>query len=510
MWLVADVTPTPVGQLSPDGRWRWDGAAWRPLAADLPAWASTKLRSTATWAAVAFVLAAGVMADQALRNGKFGLATSFTLLIAAFALLWVGRPMRLESRTLIAIGVVFAAWCSLRASPWLLWPDLIAALVLLGAAASLAVRGSVYDLGAIDALARSFHGMIQLVAGIGFVARPILRSRNRVSSAIPFARGVLIALPIAALLAGLLASADPVFASFFNLNIDLGQLLLDVFFVAVGSLVAAGLLRLALAEPLDRVDGPVWRLGATEALVVLAILDAVFLAFALAQVMAATGAAAETLRTAGVTYSDYARSGFFQLLWVSGITLALLIFFSRISAFKESKTRLAFLVLAECAIALTLMIVVVAFRRLSLYEEAYGFTMLRLYSHVFAVWIGLVFLLLAADFIGLWSHRRWFIGATATTAAAVLLGLNIASPEAIVVALNTDHAQITHKIDSAYLAELSSDATPALLASRAGLDPGLRQQVTDAACAGPRIYSLRVAAFNWADAQAVAARQAGC
>src|SRR5207249_248896 len=138
---------------------------------------------------------------------------------------------------------------------------------------------------------------------------------------------------------------------------------------------------------------------------------------ALAQVMAASGAAAETLKSAGLTYSDYARSGFFQLLWVSGITLALLIIFSRISAFKEPKTRLAFLVLAECAIALTLMTVVVAFRRLNRYAEAYGFTMLRLYSHLFAVWIGLVLLWLAAAFIGLRRHRRWSIGAAAATAA---------------------------------------------------------------------------------------------
>src|SRR2546426_12742653 len=107
--------------------------------------------------------------------------------------------------------------------------------------------------------------MIQLFAAIAFVPRPILRSRNRVSSAIPFARGVLIALPIAALLAGLLAAADPVFASFFNLNIDLGQLLLDASLVAVGSFVAAGLLRLALGEPPDRGGGPAWGVGATEA-----------------------------------------------------------------------------------------------------------------------------------------------------------------------------------------------------------------------------------------------------
>src|SRR5205814_5010546 len=134
-------------------------------------------------------------------------------------------------------------------------------------------------------------------------------------------------------------------------------------------------------------------------------------------------AAADTLRSAGLTYADYARSGFFQLLWVSGITLALLVLFSRIGNFAERNARLAFTVLACCAIALTLMIDVVAFRRLSLYEEAYGFTMLRLYSHVFAVWVAVVFLLLAVDFLGVWSRRRWFVGAMLTTATAVLLGL---------------------------------------------------------------------------------------
>jgi hypothetical protein len=184
----------------------------------------------------------------------------------------------------------------------------------------------------------------------------------------------------------------------------------------------------------------------------------VFAAFALAQVLAATGAAAETLRNAGVTYSDYARSGFFQLLWVSGITLAVLILFSRISAFKERSSKLAFLILAEVAIALTMMIDVVAFRRLSLYEEAYGFTMLRLYSHVFAVWLDVVFLFLAADFLGVWRNRRWFIGATATSACVLLLGLNVVNPEAIVSSTPTARRPRTN--DTSYLAEVRDATRP--------------------------------------------------
>jgi uncharacterized protein DUF4153 len=498
-----------VGQLSADGRWRWDGAAWQPVIPS-PAWVSTTVRSHAGWGTLGAALAIGLLADQWLRTGAFGLAAAATLIAAAAAIVGLGRLERIESRVLAAGAVLFGAAFAFRASPWLLWPDLGAALLLLGSAAALSTRGSIFDLGAAELIARSIHGLIHLLGGVAYIVRPVFTIRGRMAAAFPIARGLVIAVPIAAVLAALLASADPVFASFFNLNVDVGRLVVDVIYVVMGSLVAAGLLRLAASTEVERVDGPSWRLGATEALVVLVILDAVFVAFALAQVLAATGAAASTLRNAGVTYSDYARSGFFQLLWVSGITLAVLILSSRISAFNERRSRLAFLALAEVAIALTIMIDVVAFRRLSLYEEAYGFTMLRLYSHVFAVWVGIVYLLLAADFMDLWRARRWFIGAAAITASLVLLGLNAVNPEAVVVAFNTNHAQTAHKIDSEYLSELSSDATPALLASRAELEPALQQQVTNAACQGPHTYAPPLAGYNWSDAAAAAARHTSC
>lgn len=494
--MVADVTPSRAGELSA-------GAA-------LPAWANSTVRFNATWVALFSALLVGLAADQALRVGAFGLGASITLVLGCVVLIRAGAIERLEARLLVAAAATFAVWFTVRASPWLLWPDLLAAVSLLGLAASLTVRGSLLDLGAAELGARILQATIQVSAGAGFVVRPVFRARGRIGTAVPVARGLLIAAPIAVVIGVLLASADPVFASFFNLNIDFGRLLLDIVFVILGALSIAGLLRLAASEPVDRVDGPSWRLGATEALVVLAVLDAVFAAFAIAQVLAATGAATDTLRSAGVTYADYARSGFFQLLWVGGITLGILFVFSRISRLSDSRSRLAFMVLAQFAIALTLMIDVVAFRRLSLYEEAYGFTMLRLYSHVFAGWIAVVFVLLAVDFLGLWKGRRWFIGAAAATALGVLLSLNFVNPEALVVALNTNHARTTQKLDAAYLSDLSSDATPALLQSRSSIDPSLRGQVDQVACAKSRTYAPPLAAFNWSDAQAAAARRAEC
>jgi len=323
-------------------------------------------------------------------------------------------------------------------------------------------------------------------------------------------RGLVIAIPICVLLSALLASADPIFASFFTLNVDFGRLVADAFFVVLGGLAMAGLIRVSAAEPVDRIDGPLWRLGATEALVVLAILDAVFAAFAFAQVLAATGSAADTLRSAGVSYSDYARSGFFQLLWAGCITLVLLILFSRITGLAKREHKLAFLILSETAIALTLAIVVVAFRRLSLYEQAYGFTMLRLYSHIFAVWMAIVFVFLAAEMLGVWRRRRWFVGAIASSAAAVLLALNFVNPEAVVVALNVNHAQATGKVDTAYLAELSSDATPALLEAAATVSPRLEHDLAGVACRGPHAYAPAITAFNFSDSDAAAARRSSC
>jgi hypothetical protein len=459
---------------------------------------------------VAAALIAGLVTDQALRVGAFGLGTSVALAFLALALVFVASVERFESRLLAGAAAVFAAWLSVRASPWLVWPDLAAGLILVGSAAAFARRGSLLNIGMAEAAARGFHAMLHWTVGAAWAIRPITAMRGHFASAAPVVRGLLIATPVAVVVAALLASADPVFASFLTLNLDFSQLLADAFFVLVGSLVMAGLLRSAAAEPLDRVDGPSWRLGATEGLVVLAVLDAIFAAFAFAQAIAATGAAGDTLRAAGVTYADYARSGFFQLLWVAGITLVVLVLFSRITALHQPSSKRAFILLAEVAIVLTLLIVAVASMRLSLYENAYGFTMLRLYSHLFAGWVAVVFLLLAADLGGVFRRRRWFVGATAITALTLLLVLNFANPEALVARFNVDRAAATGKLDPQYLTELSGDAVPTLLASRAELQPAQFSQIKIAVCNGPRTYAPSPAAFNVAEADAASARRESC
>jgi hypothetical protein len=158
---MSDDAAAQIGRLSADRKWRWDGAAWQPAAGEaapvaVPAWMSLKLRDRATWMTVVAVLVVGLIADQFLRAGAVGLGASLTFAAAAVALIFAGRIVRLEARLLAAAAVLFGTWLSLRASPWLLVPDIAVALVLLVVAASLAARGSVLDLGFAEAAARAF------------------------------------------------------------------------------------------------------------------------------------------------------------------------------------------------------------------------------------------------------------------------------------------------------------------------------------------------------------------
>jgi two-component system sensor histidine kinase BaeS len=275
-------------------------------------------------------------------------------------------------------------------------------------------------------------------------------------------------------------------------------------------LIAVGLARAASAVPMGPLPRAAWRLGGIETLVVLIALDLVFATFTVAQVVAATGAGAAVIRSQNLTYAEYAHSGFFQLLWVAGLTLVLLLVLRSFVDLGDGVIRRAFLVAAELAIVFTLLIVAVAFQRLSLYVSVYGLSMLRLYSLVFAGWIALVYLALGVSLLGAGGRRQWFPGAMALAGIAGLLALNVASPEAIVARYNLAATQQTQRFDPDYLVTLSVDAIPALAEAMPAMAPAARATVYERVCRGPASRAPDWAALNWSDVAADAARRRVC
>ena len=413
---------------------------------------------------------AALLADVAVRAGVASVSGSLLVLVVASALVATGTVANRRAWPLLGAAAVVGSCLMLRSSPWLVLPDVIAAAGLLALAATYAKAGDPFDMTVGDGVVRGAVAGIDLVAGPAYAleaARPFVRLR----AAAPVVRGAVLAGPVVAVLALLLGSADPVFASFFRLPTDVGELVLHAVLLSMGAWGMAGLFRSASTASVK--DGraldtrPI--LGRTEAMVLLGGLVVLFSVFAVSQVVAVTGGADHVLRTEGLTYAEYARSGFFQLIAVATITLGLIV---AVRAVVHGGMGGGLLVVGEAAAVLTLAIVVVAVRRLHLYEAAFGLTMLRLMSTVVATWIGCVFAMLCVD-LGTDRRRRWLLPASVGLGLVVLVGLHAVNPEAVVVRRNVEHFERTGRLDVDYLASLEDDADSAI-ADHLDIAPQLR------------------------------------
>lgn len=430
-------------------------------------------------AVLGMAVAAGVVFDLAVRSGFTVLAGSLLVVVLASEPAVTGRLRNQQAQGLLAVAAVFGLFLSVRAAPWLVAVDVAVCAGLLVMGASFARGGSVLDVRAVDLLARGFEAVAHGAAAPGFLARAAETRRVRaMPKTAAVVRGALVAVPVVLVLGLLLASADAVFASFFSFSFDAGSLLAHAVLIAAGAWGAGGLLRLASSASGVAPDAHVARFGAVETGVVLGSLVALYTAFAVAQVVAVSEGGRRVLETAGLTYAEYARSGFFQLLAVGVLTLlTLTVLRSSITAGPRPLT-----LLAGASVLLTLVVVGVAVRRLHLYEQAFGLTVARLLAVLFAVWVGAVFTLLGASLAGVARDRSWLAAGSVGTGVALLFVVNVMNPEAVVVRRNLAHAERTGKFDSSYLHDLSEDAVPTLVDGLDRVPAEERTATLDAIC----------------------------
>jgi hypothetical protein len=271
---------------------------------------------------------------------------------------------------------------------------------------------------------------------------------------------------------GLFASADPAYSRLVHAALPLDNVpdLIGrafLFGIVAAAVLAAGyLLRFT-----PRFDGlapapgrPFHRL---EWAVPLAMLDLLFASFVALRLAALFGGREHVLATAGLTYAEYARQGFWQLLAVTILTLGIVALAIRKAGRASRGDRVLLRLLLGGLAALALVIVVSAAHRMSVYEQAYGFTRLRFVVSGTEVWLGMVLgLVLLA---GVRMRATWLPRAIVGSAAAALLALAAINPDAYVAARNVERWNTTRKIDVSYLSTLSPDAAPALDRLPAGL-----------------------------------------
>jgi len=120
-----------------------------------------------------------------------------------------------------------------------------------------------------------------------------------------------------------------------------------------------------------------------------------------------------------------------------------------------------FSALSVVIVALVSVMLVSAFRRLSLYEMAYGFSRLRAYVHVSLIWIGL--LLAAVVVLELLHRERLFAAAALIAALGFAISLGVLNVDGFIVRQNVQRAFRGESLDAPYLVSLSTDADPVLV-----------------------------------------------
>jgi len=279
-------------------------------------------------------------------------------------------------------------------------------------------------------------------------------------------KGAIMAVPILIIFAILFSQADLVFSSFvnnfFNINISerAAQYIVLLLFAFVASLSFLSYIFVqkqtqpALAREKSGVSAQSGR--EIEMMVFLGLISVLFLVFIVFQITYLFGGEANIAK-AGFTYAQYARRGFWELLAVAMLSLATL-FASQKYAGIESKKEKRFLIPALILIAEVAIIIVSAFKRLSLYIDAYGMTEQRFYAAGFIMLLSVLFILLAIKFIKTKKENFFTFGALLSIMAFVA-AVNIMNPDAFIAKYNIEQYDRTDKIDVIYMGYyLSTDA----------------------------------------------------
>jgi hypothetical protein len=199
-------------------------------------------------------------------------------------------------------------------------------------------------------------------------------------------------------------------------------------------------------------------LGFTESAIVLGSVNLLFVFFVAIQFKYFFGGQAN-ISLQGFTFAEYARKGFGELIFVAFISLMLYLGLSTVTRRESEYQRKWFAGLGVALVGLVVVILISSFYRLNLLEDAYGFSRLRTYSHVFMIWLGI--LLAAVIGLEISGYRRGF----AMSAFFVVIGfgitLNSLNVDAFILQSNVNRAVSRGNLDYFYLQELSDDSVPA-------------------------------------------------
>ena len=413
--------------------------------------------------------ALGVLGDAAFRNTEPGLNVPVWIgaLAAAAAALGAASGRRVAHRWLV-IALGFATCFAIRAAEFLLVLDMMAimlALALAGMPPGFLSRVRLRDFaaGLVRSAGWSVAGLFALL--IGDVEWKQLGGA-RSHRARQVVLGLLLATPVLLLFGGLFASADPAFESlarglFGGWNAEL--LFEHAVLIGFLSWIAAGLLRTWLARPRagDFMPQGDVKLDVVPVSMAVGTMLLLFTVFVAIQARWLFGGAGLVEQVTGLSYAEYARTGFFQMVVASGLALPVLYGAEAVLTDADAAARQRVRLMGRLQLVLMGVVMASALHRLALYMGVFGLTQDRIVAVAVIAWVALVSGWFAVTVLR-GRGERFLLGAL-NGGFAVLAALNAVNPDALIARVNLDRVAEGRPVDVAYLKELDADAIPVLV-----------------------------------------------
>ncbi len=287
-------------------------------------------------------------------------------------------------------------------------------------------------------------------------------------------RGIIISIPILAVFIWLLSSADIVFQKYLDrlleINIDL-EIVLRILIVSVASCFFIGVFAKAFAN--NKSESSLAKnnqskfLGSIESSIVLGSVGLLFLVFIIIQFFYLFGSKEYVWGIEQyITYSDYAKKGFGELIAVSIISFLLIYAIDKFGKRENLGQKNLFKILSGILVFEIFVIMASAFSRLSLYVDGYGYTFSRLLAFVFLIGFSFIFLIFLYKII-LEKKEGLFLYSVFWLIILFFVGINILNPDAFIAKENIKRYiqknQQWEGLDVRYLVRLSDDAVPEIV-----------------------------------------------
>ncbi len=208
----------------------------------------------------------------------------------------------------------------------------------------------------------------------------ITKNKNKSGNGLNVFYGLLVGIPIAIAVLGLLISADKYFSEFiiklfgpiWNLKIYEGQDIINIFITAL--ITFSVFINVIKSKGIKNEERDIKEINTTSSTIVLSIINSVFLIFIVSEVSKLTNNFLQL--PIQYTYAEYAREGFFQLLLVTAINFLVINYHTyKTKGFEKNKLIKGLLLLL---ISFSIILIFNSYYRMFLYIGAYGFTTLRM------------------------------------------------------------------------------------------------------------------------------------